>query len=108
MLDPKIFRTQLAETAEQLARRGFIVDMPTIEALEAERKSIQTQTQDLQNERNKSSKSIGKAKAAGEDIQPLLDAVASLGGKLKEAEARLGEIQEELNGILMGSPNIPD
>lgn len=108
MLDPKIFRTQLAETAEQLARRGFTIDVATIEALEAERKTIQTQTQDLQSERNKSSKSIGKAKAAGEDIQPLLDAVANLGGQLKEAEARLSEIQEELNAILMGIPNIPD
>lgn len=108
MLDPKIFRTQLAETAEQLTRRGFTIDVDTIEALEAERKTIQTQTQDLQSERNKSSKSIGKAKAAGEDIQPLLDAVANLGGQLKEAEARLSEIQEELNAILMGIPNIPD
>lgn len=104
MLDPKIFRTQLAETAEQLARRGFTVDVATIESLEAERKTIQTQTQDLQSERNKSSKAIGKAKAAGEDIQPLLDAVANLGGQLKEAEARLSEIQEELNAILMGIP----
>jgi len=108
MLDPKIFRTQLAETAKQLARRGFTVDVATIEALEAERKTIQTRTQDLQSERNTSSKAIGKAKAAGEDIQPLLDAVANLGGQLKEAEARLGEIQEELNAILMGIPNIPD
>lgn len=108
MLDPKIFRTQLAETAEQLARRGFTVDVATIESLEAERKTIQTQTQDLQSERNKSSKSIGKAKAAGEDIQPLLDAVANLGGQLKEAEGRLSEIQDELNAILMGIPNIPD
>ena len=108
MLDPKLFRTQLAETAELLARRGFTVDVATIEALESERKTIQTRTQELQSERNKSSKAIGKAKAAGEDIQPLLDAVASLGGQLKEAEARLGEIQDELNTILMGIPNIPD
>ncbi|MDH3353956.1 MAG: serine--tRNA ligase [Chromatiales bacterium] len=108
MLDPKIFRTNLAETAEQLARRGFVVDVVTIETLEAERKTIQTRTQELQNERNKSSKSIGQAKAAGEDIQPLLDAVANLGSQLKEAEGRLSEIQEELNSILMGIPNIPD
>jgi seryl-tRNA synthetase len=108
MLDPKIFRTQLAETAEQLARRGFTVDVATIEALEAERKTIQTRTQDLQSERNSSSKAIGKAKAAGEDIQPLLDAVANLGGQLKEAETRLGEVQDELSAILMGIPNIPD
>lgn len=108
MLDPKLFRTQLAETAELLARRGFTVDVATIEALETERKTIQTKTQELQSERNTSSKAIGKAKAAGEDIQPLLDAVASLGGQLKEAEGRLGEIQDELNSILMGIPNIPD
>ena len=64
------------------------------------------ETQNLQNEKNQNAKAIGKAKAQGEDIQPLLDAVADLGDKLKAAETRLDEIQGKLNDILMGIPNI--
>ncbi len=108
MLDPRLFRGELENTAAQLARRGFALDVAAIERLESERKSLQVDTENLQAERNRSSKAIGQAKAKGEDIQPLLDAVADLGDKLKAAEARLGELQEELNAILMGVPNIPD
>lgn len=108
MLDPRLFRSDLEETAQQLARRGFQLDSAAISALEAERKTLQVQTQELQNERNQRSKAIGKAKASGEDIQPLLDAVADLGDRLKDAETRLAALQEELNAILLGVPNIPD
>ena len=108
MLDPRLLRGDLENTAAKLARRGFALDVEAIERLESERKSLQVDTQNLQAERNKSSKSIGQAKAQGEDIQPLLDAVADLGDKLKAAEARLSELQEELNAILMGVPNLPD
>ncbi len=108
MLDPRLFRSELEETVQQLARRGFELDSAAISALEAERKTLQIQTQELQNERNQRSKAIGKAKASGEDIQPLLDAVADLGDRLKEAETRLAALQDELNTILMGVPNIPD
>jgi len=108
MLDPRLFRSDIEETAQQLARRGFTLDSDAISRLEAERKGLQVQTQELQNERNQRSKAIGQAKAQGEDIQPLLDAVADLGDRLKQAEGRLSELQEELNGILMGVPNIPD
>jgi seryl-tRNA synthetase len=107
MLDPKLFRTELDATLQQLARRGFTLDAQRLTALENERKEIQIQTQELQNERNTRSKAIGKAKAQGEDIQPLLDAVADLGNKLKAAEDRLNAIQVELNDILSGVPNIP-
>ncbi|WP_455211306.1 serine--tRNA ligase [Kaarinaea lacus] len=107
MLDPKLFRTELDATLQQLARRGFTLDAQRLTALESERKAIQVQTQDLQNERNTRSKAIGKAKAQGEDIQPLLAAVADLGDKLKAAEERLNAIQGELNDILLGVPNIP-
>ena len=108
MLDPRLFRSDIDETAKQLSRRGFVLDTAAIARLEAERKEIQVITQELQKERNQSSKAIGQAKAKGEDIQPLLDAVANLGDKLKSAEGRLSDIQEELNTILMGVPNIPD
>ncbi|MEW6646908.1 MAG: serine--tRNA ligase [Pseudomonadota bacterium] len=107
MHDPRLFRAELETTAQQLARRGFVLDTAAIGRLEAERKDIQMRTQELQAERNSSSKAIGQAKARGEDTAPLLAAVADLGDKLKEAEARLNGIQDELNAILMGVPNIP-
>ena len=108
MLDPRLFRTDIEAAAAKLARRGFQLDIEIITRLETERKQLQMETQELQNKRNTSSKSIGQAKAMGEDIQPLLDAVANLGDRLKQAEARLTELQQELNTILMGVPNIPD
>lgn len=107
MLDPRLFRTEIEATAAKLARRGYVLDVETISRLESERKQLQIDTQELQKERNQSSKAIGQAKAKGEDIQPLLDAVAMLGDRLKQAEARLGDIQQELNSILMEVPNIP-
>jgi len=107
MLDPKLIRNDLEGTAAKLERRGFKLDTEKLAALEAERKKLQVETQDLQSLRNNSAKSIGRAKASGEDVAPLLAAVADLGDKLKDAEARLAEIQEQLDEILMGVPNIP-
>ena len=86
MLDPKLIRTRLADVAEQLKRRAFELDVSRIERLELQRKNIQVRTEELQAERNRSSRSIGKAKAAGEDIQPLLDQVAGLGEQLDAAK----------------------
>lgn len=107
MLDPKLLRTDLENTAAQLARRGYQLDIAAVQALEERRKALQVETQELQNERNTKSKSIGKAKAAGEDIQPLLDEVASLGDRLKAANDALGEVQEQLKDIALGMPNLP-
>ena len=95
MLDPKLFRTELDAILQLLARRGFTLDAQRLTALESERKEIQVQTQDLQNERNKRSKEIGMVKAKGGDIQPLLTAVTDLGDKLKAAEERLNVIQSD-------------
>lgn len=106
MLDPKLIRADIEKVAQQLARRGFTLDVAAISALEEERKTVQVETQNLQNEKNQNAKAIGKAKASGEDIQPLLDAVANLGDQLKAAETRLDEIQGKLSDILMGIPNI--
>ncbi|HDK38287.1 MAG TPA: serine--tRNA ligase [Thiolapillus brandeum] len=108
MLDPKLLRTNLQTVAATLKRRGMELDTAAIEKLEAQRKELQVRTQELQNERNTRSKSIGKAKAAGEDIQPLLKEVASLGDALKEAENALKQLQEELRDIILGLPNLPD
>ena len=107
MLDPKLIRGQLNETAQRLAVRGYTLDTARIAALEAERKDVQVRTQSLQNDRNTRSKAIGKAKAAGEDIAPLMTEVADLGEQLKQAEARLDLLQNELNEILLGVPNLP-
>jgi len=107
MLDPRLFRADLEATAAQLARRGFVLDTAAIARLEAERKTIQVQTETLQAERNGQSRAIGQAKSRGEDVAPLLAAVADLGESLKAAEARLDAIQNELADILLGVPNIP-
>lgn len=108
MLDPKRVRTQTEEVARQLAVKGFEFDLSTFEKLEERRRSLQVHTETLQSEQNKRSKSIGKAKAAGEDIQPLLDEVESLKRQRSEAEDELRVLQDELNAFLAGIPNIPD
>jgi seryl-tRNA synthetase len=108
MLDPKCLRQELEQTAAALARRGFKLDTNKIAELEEKRKSVQVSTQELQAERNSKSKNIGKAKAQGQDIQPLLDEVANLGDRLKKAEEQLQDIQQELDSILLTIPNIPD
>jgi seryl-tRNA synthetase len=107
MLDPKLLRGDLDGVAAKLARRGYLLDTAALESLEQQRKEIQVDTQTLQAERNARSKSIGKAKAAGEDIAPLLQEVEGLGDQLKSKEAELAKLQDELNGLLMGIPNIP-
>lgn len=106
MLDPKLIRTDAAAVATQLQRRGFQLDAAEFDALEQQRKALQTRTQELQNQRNTRSKDIGKAKAAGEDIEPLKAAVAQLGTELSEAEQELNGIQEKLEAILSGIPNL--
>ncbi|MFO7604169.1 MAG: serine--tRNA ligase [Gammaproteobacteria bacterium] len=107
MLDPQTLRNELPATAERLARRGFVLDTQTLERLEAQRKALQVQTQELQAERNSKSKNIGKAKAQGQDVQPLLEEVAQLGDSLKAAETALATVQDELQQILMAIPNLP-
>ncbi|TPQ28325.1 serine--tRNA ligase [Methylomonas koyamae] len=108
MLDPRLFRSDLDLVVQQLQRRGFQFDTQAYQALEDRRKDVQVRTQDLQNERNTRSKAIGQAKAKGEDIQPLLDQVADLGDQLKAAESELNDIQNQLNVMLEGIPNILD
>jgi seryl-tRNA synthetase len=107
MLDPRLLRNDLDTTAAQLARRGVTLDVALITQLEERRKELQVSAQDLQNERNSRSKQIGKAKAAGEDIQPLLAEVSDLGEKLKKAQTDLTSVQEQLREITLGIPNIP-
>ena len=108
MLDPALLRSQLDVVAERLATRGYVLDKAAIEAIEAQRKSVQTETQELQNLRNTRSKAIGIAKGKGEDASALMTEVAGIGDKLKANEHRLAEIQDRLADIALGIPNLPD
>jgi len=108
MLDPRLFRTELDFVTEQLARRSFTFNPEAYVALEARRKDVQVKTQDLQNERNSRSKAIGQAKAKGEDVQPLLDQVQHLGDELKTAETQLADIQQDMDALMAGIPNLLD
>lgn len=108
MLDPKCLRSDIEQTAERLAARGFNLDVAAFSSLEEKRKTLQSRTQDLQNERNVRSKSIGKAKAQGVDIAPLLAEVGKLGDELDSAKAELSELLEEISIFTQGIPNLPD
>jgi seryl-tRNA synthetase len=108
MLDPALLRGQLQSVADQLKTRGYELDTAAIEQLEAQRKSAQTETQELQNLRNTRSKAIGQAKAKGEDPARLMDEVAGIGDKLKANEQRLADIQSRIANIALGIPNLAD
>ncbi|UJF19894.1 serine--tRNA ligase [Vibrio sp. SS-MA-C1-2] len=108
MLDSKLLRSELDATAEKLARRGFTLDVEALRTLEEKRKSLQVKTEELQAERNSRSKSIGQAKARGEDIAPLLAEVSNLGDALDNAKTELSELQAELQNITLLVPNLPD
>jgi seryl-tRNA synthetase len=106
MIDPKLLRQSAADVAANLARRGFEFDADGYLALEERRKSLQIETEQLQSERNSSAKSIGKAKAQGEDIEPLLAAVKDLGDKLEASEKALQDVQADIREIELGLPNL--
>ncbi|QYJ87809.1 serine--tRNA ligase [Shewanella mesophila] len=108
MLDPKFLRTELEATAERLATRGFILDVGRLSSLEEKRKSLQVATEELQASRNAISKSIGQAKAKGEDVAPIMAQVGDLGAELESKKAELAVLLEELNSIAMSVPNLPD
>jgi len=107
MLDIQALRNDLDGVAARLATRGFVLDTGKFAQLEAERKTIQTRTQELQAKRNSSSKLIGQAKAKGEDTSAIMAEVATLGDELKQAEMQLGEVQSALQQLLEVIPNTP-
>lgn len=108
MLDPKHLRNDIEQTAEKLKSRGYELDVSAFNQLEERRKSLQVRTQELQNDRNVRSKSIGKAKASGEDIAPLLAEVGKLGEELDAAKAELSQLLEDIAAFSYGIPNLPD
>ncbi|MCR4456747.1 MULTISPECIES: serine--tRNA ligase [Enterobacteriaceae] len=108
MLDPNLLRTEPDAVAEKLARRGFKLDVDKLRALEERRKVLQVDTENLQAERNSRSKSIGQAKARGEDIEPLRLEVNKLGEELDAAKAELETLLAEIRDIALTLPNLPD
>lgn len=108
MLDPRLLRADINAVKQALSHRKVELDVAAYSTLETQRKNLQIQTQELQNERNSRSKAIGQAKAKGADIKPLLADVQSLGDQLKEAEKELSQVQEALTAFFMSLPNILD
>jgi len=106
MLDHQILRHDLDATVVALKARGYTLDAAAYEALEARRKTLQMEVEALQSQRNSSAKSIGQAKARGEDIQPLLAAVAKLGDDLKTAETQFRQVRDEQAAWLLDIPNL--
>jgi len=107
MLDPRLVRTEPQTVAALLKKRGFVLDVAAIEKLEAQRKILQTETETLQNERNTKSKNIGKAKAGGQDITPLLAEVENLREAMDAKKTALDAVQAEFDALLQSLPNIP-
>ena len=106
MLDINQLRNDLPAVAAGLRKRGVTLDSARFEALERERKDIQTRTQDLQARRNALSRQVGIAKGKGEDIAPLLGEVAGQGDELNKLEAALDAVQVKLRDFLLDLPNL--
>jgi seryl-tRNA synthetase len=107
MLDPKLLRENIQEIAKRLTLRQYTLDIDLFNGLEAKRKQLQVETEGYLSERNSKSKAIGQAKAKGADIAPLLEEVANLGARIDAVKTQLEEVQEALNQLLSGIPNLP-
>jgi seryl-tRNA synthetase len=108
MIDIQLLRKDIATVAARLATRKFQLDVDTFNALEGERKQIQTRTEELQGKRNTLSKQIGMLKGKGEDASAVMAEVGSIGDELKASEVRLGEVQTALSDFMLTIPNLPD
>ena len=106
MIDPKLLRQSATDVAANLARRGYVLDVKKYLSLEERRKALQMETEQLQSERNASAKSVGKAKAQGDDIEPLLAAVKDLGDRLAASESSLQDVQSQLGDMELDLPNL--
>jgi seryl-tRNA synthetase len=108
MLDPKLLRSDPAAIAANLAKRGYVLDLARLSELEESRKKWQIRVDELRNERNVNAKNVGKAKAQGQDVAPLLKQVETLGAELAQVETELATVQRELDQIALGMPNTLD
>ena len=107
MLDIQLLRNDLQGVAARLADRGVTLDTAAFERLEAKRKAVQTQTQELQARRNQLSKQVGQAKGKGEDASALMAEVNAQADQLKALEQDLGSVQAELDAFLGVIANLP-
>ncbi|ATQ78061.1 serine--tRNA ligase [Massilia violaceinigra] len=107
MIDIQLLRKDIDNVAARLATRKFQLDVAAFNALEAERKAIQTRTEDLQSKRNSLSKQIGMLKGKGEDTSAVMADVAGLGDELKANETSLGDVQAKLAAFMEAVPNLP-
>ncbi|CAG9171874.1 Serine--tRNA ligase [Cupriavidus pinatubonensis] len=107
MLDIQLFRKDIDAVAQRLATRGFQLDVAAFQALEGERKQLQTQTEELQSRRNSLSKQIGMLKGKGEDASAVMAEVGGIGDTLKASAARLEEIQAQVSELMLSIPNLP-
>ncbi|MBB2930151.1 serine--tRNA ligase [Paraburkholderia silvatlantica] len=107
MLDIQLLRKDLDGVAKRLADRGYTLDVAAFAALEAERRAIQTRTEELQARRNSLSKQIGAMKGRGEDTSAVMAEVGGIGDEMKTSAGKLDEIQAKLSDLLLGVPNLP-
>jgi seryl-tRNA synthetase len=107
VLDPQLLRREPETVAARLATRGFTLDLPRLAALETRRKAAQTETEQLQAERNRVSRAVGEAKRRGEDAAPLLAQMGGVGERLAQLEAGLKSVQDELDAYCLEIPNLP-
>lgn len=108
MLDIQLLRSDIETVVIGLQNRGYVLNAERFNILEQKRKTLQTHTQDLQAQRNATSKAIGLAKSKGEDINEAMAAVAKIGDDLKKDEQALSQLQEEIANFLAEIPNLPD
>lgn len=108
MLDPQLLRRNIDQLAEKLRARGYTLDIDYYQGLEKQRKSLQSEIESMQEQRNRISKQIGYEKSQGREIQPILDSVDALGGQLKTRKAELGNVQQKLTVLLSEIPNVAD
>jgi seryl-tRNA synthetase len=107
MIDIQLLRKDIDSVAARLAGRKFKLDVAAFNALEAERKQIQSSTEDLQNKRNTLSKQIGALKGKGEDTSAVMAEVAGIGDELKASAARLDVLQTKISEFMLSIPNLP-
>ncbi len=107
MLDQKLVRNTPQEVADKLIKKGFTLDVAALNQLEESRKQLQIDTENLQSERNSTSRQIGKLKAQGQDTTEIMAAVSAFGAQLDDKKAQLKVVQDDLNSMFMEMPNIP-
>jgi len=108
MLDPKRLRSEIEELATQLTKKKFVLDVQLLESVDSKRKTLQLETESLQNERKIRSKLIGQAKAKGEDATEILASMETINAELEAKKTALSTLQEEYAAYAMGIPNVPD